>query len=385
VEQQMKVKDKPLHIGISGSYGGFNLGDEAILAGMIAELRKSLSVELTIYSRNPDDTLTRHRVERSVAIRQLTRREAQEEVKRLDVLILGGGGLLYDADAEKYLREVILAHELGVPVAVYAISAGPLQDPRARAAVADALNKVQLITVRDRQGYRLLEDVGVEKDIHLTADPALLIEPASLPTEVLITEGVDFDRHLVGFSVREPGPAAPHISPTHYYELLANAADFMIDRLNADVVFVPMEKTDIQHSHGVVSNMEYAQRAEILRRDYSSQQILSLIGRFEFCVGMRLHFLIFAALEGVPFVALPYASKVTGFIQELEIPMPPMQNVRSGRLIASIDRAWDTKHEIKAKTQRLLPGLKERAKETNSLLLRMLENLEGAALLKRSA
>ena len=106
-----------------------------------------------------------------------------------------------------------MAQELGIPVAIYAISAGPLQDPRVRAAVAEALNKVQLITVRDRQGYRLLEDVGVEKDIHLTADPALLIEPASLPTEVLITEGVDFDRHLVGFSVREPGPAAPHISP----------------------------------------------------------------------------------------------------------------------------------------------------------------------------
>ncbi len=369
----MKIEDA-LHIGISGSYGGFNLGDEAILSGIVGELRKSVSAELTVYSRDPDDTLRRHAVERSVPIRQLTRREAREEVSRLDLLILGGGGILYDADAEAYLREVQLAQELGIPVAVYAISAGPLQDPDVRAAVTETLNRVQLITVRDRQGYRLLEDVGVAKEIHLTADPALLIEAASSSADALITEGVDFDRHLVGFSVREPGPAAPHISPAHYYELLANAADFMIDRLNADVVFVPMEKTDIRHSHGVVAKMEYSQRAEILRRNYTSEQILSLIGRFEFCVGMRLHFLIFSALQGVPFVALPYASKVTGFIHDLDMPMPPVHDVRSGRLISSIDRAWDTRHEIKAKIQRLLPGLKERAGETNKLLMAMLRD-----------
>ncbi len=93
-------KNTRLRVGISGSYGGVNLGDEAILTGMIGELRGSLSVELTVFSRDPEDTLDRHRVERSVAIKQLTRREAREEVQRLDVLILGGGGILYDADAE---------------------------------------------------------------------------------------------------------------------------------------------------------------------------------------------------------------------------------------------------------------------------------------------
>jgi polysaccharide pyruvyl transferase WcaK-like protein len=80
--------------------------------------------------------------------------------------------------------------------------------------------------------------------------------------------------------------------------LLANSADFMVERYGADVVFVPMERTDVQHSHGVVAHMEQnAERAEILRRRYSPRQILSLIGRFDFAVGMRLHFLIFAALD----------------------------------------------------------------------------------------
>ena len=61
-----KMKDGRLRVGISGSYGGLNLGDEAILAGMVAKLRASLAVELTVFSLDPDDTLDRHRVERSV-------------------------------------------------------------------------------------------------------------------------------------------------------------------------------------------------------------------------------------------------------------------------------------------------------------------------------
>ena len=90
-----------------------------------------------------------------------------------------------------------------------------------------------------------------------------------------------------------------------------------MERYDADVVFVPMERTDVQHSHAVVAHMQNAERAEILRRRYSPRQILALMGRFEFAVGMRLHFLIFAALSGTPFAALPYATKVTGLLEDL--------------------------------------------------------------------
>ncbi|MGX2039385.1 polysaccharide pyruvyl transferase family protein [Methylocaldum sp. MU1018] len=368
----MDQQNRLFRIGISGSYGGMNLGDEAILDGIVTQLRQSVAAEITVFSRNPQDTLARHRVECAIPVRNLTRKEVSREIEGLDLFILGGGGILYDRDAETYLREVFLAHEFGVPVAIYAVSAGPLADSSARNAVREALNRAALITVRDRQGYRLLEDVGIDREIHLTADPALLIRPQPLPLEALKSEGVEFERHLVGFSVREPGPAAPDIDPEHYYALLANTADFMVDRLNADVVFVPMERTDVQHSHGVVAHMYNSERAEILRRKYSPQQTLDLLGRFEFAVGMRLHFLIFAALQGTPFVALPYASKVLGFLDDLEMETPPLGDVGIGQLIARIDRSWDTREDIRARIKRRLPALQSRARETNRLLVRYL-------------
>ena len=368
----MDQQNRSFRIGISGSYGGMNLGDEAILDGILTQLRQSLAAEITVFSRNPQDTLARHKVEHAIPVRNLTRKEVSREIEGLDLFILGGGGILYDRDAKTYLREVFLAHEFGIPVAIYAVSAGPLADSSARNAVREALNQAALITVRDRQGYRLLEDVGIDREIHLTADPALLVRPQPLPLKALKSEGVEFERHLVGFSVREPGPAAPDIDPEHYYALLANTADFMVNRLNADVVFVPMERTDVQHSHGVVAHMYNSERAEILRRKYSHQQTLDLLGWFEFAVGMRLHFLIFAALQGTPFVALPYASKVLGFLDDLEMETPPLDDVGIGQLIARIDHSWDTREAIRAKIKRRLPILQARARETNQLLVRLL-------------
>ena len=226
--------------------------------------------------------------------------------------------------------------------------------------------------MRDRLGYRLLEDVGVTQEIHLTADPAFLLEPEELPVDALRAEGVDFDRHLVGFSVREPGPAAPDIDPEEYYALLANAADFIVERYDAEVVFVPMEKTDVQHSHAVVAHMQNAERAEILRRRYSPRQILDLMGRFDFAVGMRLHFLIFAALRGTPFAALPYASKVTGLLEDLKWARRRSGSIGIGQLIATIDRSWDTRAEIRERIAARFPALKASAKRTNELLLSVL-------------
>jgi polysaccharide pyruvyl transferase CsaB len=352
-----------------------NLGDEAILESLLNELRKTVSAEVTVFSKNPQDTLSRHDVERAVSPRALTRREMIPEIQRLDLFILGGGGILFDAGAEEYLREVMIANELEVPVMVYAISAGPLTTQVSRRAVQTSLNGAppRVITVRDRIGYQLLEDVGVTEDIHLTADPAFLLEPDDLSIQALKSEGVDFDRPLIGFSVREPGPAAPDIDPEEYYALLANAGDFMVERYAANVLFVPMEKTDVQHSHAVVAHMQYAERAEILRRRYSPRQILGLMGHFEFAVGMRLHFLIFAALRGTPFAALPYASKVTGLLEDLEMPTPPLGSIGIGELIARIDLSWDTRADLRRKINDRVPALRARAQQTNRLLLGLLE------------
>ena len=87
---------------------------------------------------------------------------------------------------------------------------------------------------------------------------------------------------------------------------------------------------------------------------------------------MRLHFLIFAALRSTPFAALPYASKVTGLLEDLEMPMPPLGSIGIGQLIARIDASWDTRAEIRTRLRERVPALRTRAQQTNKLLLGLL-------------
>ncbi|MBC7172465.1 MAG: polysaccharide pyruvyl transferase family protein, partial [Polyangiaceae bacterium] len=162
-------RQEPLRVAISGSYGGLNLGDEAILQAIIAQVRSVGPVEITVFSRNAEDTMRRHSVEHALQVRDLPREEARRSVRGLDLLLLGGGGILYDADATTYLREVMLAHEEGTPVMVYAVSAGPLTEAAARSCVREALGSVARVTVRDRQSQNLLEELGLERAIEVTA------------------------------------------------------------------------------------------------------------------------------------------------------------------------------------------------------------------------
>ncbi|MEW6297413.1 MAG: polysaccharide pyruvyl transferase family protein [Thermodesulfobacteriota bacterium] len=370
----MKRPTGVFRVGISGSYGGFNLGDEAILQVIVTELRRALPVEITVFSRNPEDTRARHRVERAVPVREFSRDEVRPEVERLDLFILGGGGILFDDEAGVYLREVALAQEHGVPVMVYAVSAGPLRDANVQKLVRDCLDRATVVTVRERQARKLLEEVGVRREIGVTADPALLLEPEPLPADALKQEGIDGRHRLIGMSVREPGSAAPDLDEDHYHTLLANAADYMVDRLDADIVFVPMERRmlDMQHSHAVIAQMAYPQRATVLKGEYTAGQMLSLVGHFAFVVGMRLHFLIFAALQHVPLVALPYAGKVAGFLEDLQMPMPRLQQVNAGQLIAYIDRSWDFRRDLQTQIAQALPGIQERARENNRIAVQLL-------------
>ncbi|HEX8758123.1 MAG TPA: hypothetical protein VF745_17435 [Steroidobacteraceae bacterium] len=78
------------------------------------------------------------------------------------------------------------------------------------------------------------------------------------------------------------------------------------------------------------------------------------------------------ALRGVPFAPLPYGSKVSGLLEDLQMDTPPLGAFSTGQLIGRIDRKWDTRAEIRGKIQRLVPDLKRRAGSTNELLLEIL-------------
>jgi len=360
-------------IGICGSYGGLNVGDEAILTVAVEQLRAAVpDVEITAFTRDVGHTRTHQDVDRVIDAREALRGELVEEVERLDMLLLGGGGLLYDREAECYLHLPRIAQARGVPTATYAIGVGPLERRDERCAVADVLNGMVAITVRDARAQRLLEEIGVEREIVVTADPALLLQPAPLPDGFLERAGVHGERRLVGISVREPGGASDALDGI-YHRLLADAGDFVADRFDANLLFIPMEHQDIGHAHRVIGEMGMPDRAVVVKEIHGPREVLALMGELELAIGMRLHFAIFAALAGVPALALPYASKVSSFVERIGLPAPRLvDRDHAGSLLASIDRMWDFRAEHRRLLRARVPELRDEARRTAAIVTQLL-------------
>jgi polysaccharide pyruvyl transferase WcaK-like protein len=321
-----------------------------------------------VFSRDAQHTRDHYELDDVVDARTSSRQELTDALSGLALLLLGGGGLLYDTEANSYLHVVRTAQRLGVPTATYAIGAGPLERTADRAAVAEVLNVMDLITVREPTAQRLLEEIGVEGDVVVTADPALLLEPAALPVERLHRERLEAGRRLVALSVRESGGAAAETADREFHALLATAADFIVQRYDAQVVFVPMERQDIREAHGVISHMARPESATVLTGSYTPGELRTIMGGFHMAVGMRLHFLIFAASAGVPIAPLPYASKVGAFLNAIGLEEPDLvAATNAGTLLAGIDRLWDLRDAQISRVATRMPALRAAAASTAAM------------------
>ena len=100
----------------------------------------------------------------------------------------------------------------------------------------------------------------------------------------------------------------------------------------------------------------------------------SILGQFQGAFdAMRLHFLIFAAIQGVAFAPLPYATKVSGLLEDLGMEMPALGGIGIGQLLAHIDRSWDVRETIREEIAQRVPALKARARQTADYVVRLLD------------
>lgn len=365
-------------IVIFGWYGHSNTGDEAILAAMMENLRKVMdeNVEFTVLSSNPQNVMKQHNV-KSINVSLLRNHvEIIRAMKNADLFILGGGGLLFDWYDKRipwniigWLKPIILTKLMNKPVITYALGVGPIHSTLGKILTRAALNRVDLITVRDLESKKVLDNIGVYKPpIYITIDPAIsLSQPDTVRiNEIFITENMPKNEKLVGISIRSWSMWNSK-KYTDMVNVLAQVADYIISKLNAFIVFIPMQFTegdDDRHIKAdIFSNMYYKNRAHIITTEYTLQELLGIVGQMDVMIGMRLHSLIFAAATNVPMVGLIYDPKVKGFLDMIgqERYTIDIKNLDYDTLIPKIDDAWKNKEKIKRDLESKMDKIKERA------------------------
>lgn len=295
----------PRQIVLSGYYGFGNTGDEAVLAGIMATLRHlQLDARVTVLSADPQRTIAEHPGVRAVHRYKLG--PLVSAIRSADLLISGGGSLLQDVTSTRsiyyYLFVLRLAQFFRRKTMVYAQGIGPVNRPSIRKRVASVLNRTNAITVRDTDSQALLESIGVNQDlVRLAADPSFMVEPDYASADSILAEHGLQGEDFIGVSLRpwwESGKWLPELTKG-----LAAASE----KLGAKLVLIPMQQSeDIQVSEALGTGI-------LLANPGSVSTVKGLIGRCRLVVGMRLHSLIFAASEGVPFVPVIYDPKVESF------------------------------------------------------------------------
>lgn len=330
-----RVSHAPPRIVIAGAAGFTNLGDDAILAAMLAELRSVLPDANVVVAGGPEPYAADPPVQ-WIQVRDI--RAVDAAVARADLVIIGGGGFIYDYDAIiapydffrgditfmfPYYRAALAARARDVPVYFYAIGVDSLVTPTGRALARDVLSQASAITVRDPLSALELERAGVRAPIvEVTADPAVRVEPAT-------TEWRDRPPGRVVAFVTRPWlrwagtwtPSAAQFYDT-YVGWLAAAADHVVDAWDATPIFLPGQRyndDDLETAASVVERMAAGERAHILSEIVDEEQYRAALGSAAAVVSSRLHPLILAGNAGVPVVGIAITEKVRAFLTTIRL------------------------------------------------------------------
>ena len=307
---------------ISGYYGAGNLGDEALLAGMLAGLRSRGARQLEVLSLDPRASAARHGVRAHHRLRGLL-----GALLRCDVLVSGGGGLLQDRTSVRSLRYYLgvigLARRLRRRVVVYGQSLGPLSEA-GRARVRTALRGVPL-GLRDDASLALAEQLGLQAAS--VADAALLLRaPRERPRDALL---------LV--------PRGDQGVATAALAALARRVTDAGARVEA-LAFQPSQ--DGPAARRLADEVPGVRVVEAV----DPTAVLDAMAAARLVVSVRLHGLVLATLAGAPHVGVSYDPKVAGFARRsgadhVDVPTTPADaEVLAERLLQrwhapSLDRA----------------------------------------------
>ena len=326
---------------ISGYYGFSNAGDEAMLTAIVTSLKQQdPQVELTVISGHPEVTARLHPVK---AVHRFDLPGIVRALWHADLLLSGGGSLLQNVTSRLslyyYLSIIGLAGLMGKKIMLFAQGIGPIRGAFSRFLTRLVCKRADLITVRDDGSLEDLSSMGFDPAAILVTSDAVFSLPEGRKeagAALLAKLGLDLSRPIVGLALRH------WKGEQRFTAEFAKAADTLAREFGAQILFVPLQfPADAELSARVRDQMEERSQVFILDQKCSTQEYQDLISNLHLLIGMRLHALVFAALNDVPFMAVSYDPKVDRFVAGMKGDVvDTIGQVTADELVAKARQLW---------------------------------------------
>ncbi|MFH0886543.1 MAG: polysaccharide pyruvyl transferase CsaB [bacterium] len=283
------------------------------------------------------------------------------DIRRADVAIAGGGGLLQDVTGSLtipyYLGLLYFAKILRKKAFMLGQGLGPVNKHINRMLIKWILPKLDGISFRDNASKELAENFcgKLDKAI-LAADLGLLLEPlGTAAKDQLYQKYLKDDKLRIAFALREPVRGAPE----DFINDLKQFMGFIIERYQAHIYFIPFHHP---HDLAIAKNLASSFKADttVIEDLLSPKAVLSLISGMDAMVAMRLHALIFAFAVHVPSLGISYDPKVLSFQNGLNLPVIPLDEMNFDKLRVAFE-------DLYGRRSSLIPHLNDLGLQQQSL------------------
>jgi polysaccharide pyruvyl transferase CsaB len=289
-----------MHVVVAAWVGSTNLGDELVLAGLLALLR-SRGVSVTAVSVDPEATRREH------GTAAVAPAGAAAAIARADAVVLGGGGLLQDETSPYnlpyHLSRVWAAQATRTPVIGLGLGAGRLDTRLGSRLVTTTLRRVPL-SVRDAPSADLLEGLGLPRPV-VAADLALGLPPVEVPAQdrlVVCLRPWTGRRGLLPASRTTAAPAPE--------ELLTATAGALDDAARATGLAPHLVAFQSDRDGPLHEAVAARMQSPVTTAVPTLAELPAEVATGRAVVAMRFHAGICAVLGGRPAVLLGYSPKV---------------------------------------------------------------------------
>ena len=344
----VRKSPKPIDALISGYYGSNNHGDDALLDAITSHLREyNPDINIAVVTKQPKETKEIYNVQ---GIYKFNFLKIISALRKTNVLIMGGGSLLQDSTSTKsliyYIFVMYIAARTRAKIMLYANGIGPLRHDKNKRRAIKALERAHLITLRDNNSNKILQSLNLKnKNVHVTADPVFAFGNTSpdIGQQKLDEIGIAGKRFYC-VAIRNWKTLKEDFSAE-----MAVFCDYLHEKHDLQPLFIPMQPSnDAEISASVLERMKT--RGYYLEGDFSITEILSVIGRAEFLMGMRLHSIIYGINCNTPIIGLVYDPKVEALFEQLDLPYyMAVEDVVGSKLISCAEDVLEHKDEIAAK------------------------------------
>lgn len=334
----MNDRRKTIKICCTGTWlSSSNVGDNAIMYGIIQSFAKKGNIDLTVFTSNPE------RVGRVFNVKALAPKKHPFgmliSILKANSLIFTGGTPFYDDSLHMlyFLSLAMFAKACGTKIIVFAISLRNIRKPIPLLCMKLIVRLSNYIGARENQSYEKFKKhfpASTGKLWHLP-DPAISITDKSETAfdGFLKSEGLDRNLPWIAVCPRDFSPKTSfqhhHYGTSYtkdecqkYVDSLKQLTEWLVMEQKVQVVFIPMhihfpddDRMVGQQVYDGIQDEKIKNSIYIVRRQYGPMAIRSILSKAKLVIGVRFHSLVLAFSTQTPIISIGYAKKNHAIMQ----------------------------------------------------------------------